>query len=143
MSGFMLGLVVGCFAGALGTLLLLLVVYNIPDGDNLRPSVPQRWRAVGLIVALMVASGVLFDFLDLRRVAFATSILLLLVFITAHVRGMLVSWMTLAVATLVLCLILPPTQNLSIADPQDRILVVFFILCGAFGTRLIAHNRQA
>jgi K+-sensing histidine kinase KdpD len=143
MSGFVLGLVIGCFAGALGTLLLLLVVYRIPDGDNLRPSVPQRWRAVGLIVALMVASGVLFDFLDLRQVAFATSILLLLVFITAHVRGMLVSWMTLAVATLVLCLILPPTQNLSIADPQDQILLVFFILCGAFGTRLIAHNRQA
>src|ERR1700688_2928238 len=30
MSGFMLGVVIGCLLGALGTLLLLLVVYSIP-----------------------------------------------------------------------------------------------------------------
>ena len=75
--------------------------------------------------------------------AFATSALLLLVFLAAHVRGMLVSWMTLGVATLILCLILPPTHSLSIADRQDQILLVFFILCGAIGTRMITHAQKA
>lgn len=127
----------------MGTLLLLLAVYSIPDGDYLRSHVPEQWRGVALIVTLMIVSGVIFAFLNLRRVAFATCLLLLLVFLAAHARGMLVSWMALAVATLVLCLILPPTQTLNIADPQDRILLVFFVVCGAIGSRLIAHTQKA
>jgi K+-sensing histidine kinase KdpD len=143
MSRFVLGLVIGCFAGAVGTLLLLLVVYNIPDGDQLGPTIPERWRGAGLIVVLMIVSGVLFAFLNLRRVAFATSVLLLLVFVVAHVRGMLASWMALAIAALALGLILPPVHTLAITDPQDQILLGFFILCGAVGTRLIAQNQRA
>jgi K+-sensing histidine kinase KdpD len=143
MTQFVLGIIVGCFIGVLGTLLLLLVVYTIPDGDYFRSRVPEPWRGIGLIVALTIASGAAFAFLNLRRVAFATCVLLLLVFLAAHVRGMLVSWMTLAVATLVLCLILPPTRGFTIADSQDRILLMFFILCGAIGTRMIAHSQKA
>jgi len=127
----------------MGTLLLLLVVYHIPDGDYFSPRVPRPWRTVVLIVALMIASGAAFAFLNLRRVAFATSILLLLVFVAAHVRGLLTSWLALAVATLALCLILPPTQALAIGDSQDQILLVFFILCGAIGSRLVAHSQKA
>jgi hypothetical protein len=143
MSGFMLGVVIGCLLGALGTLLLLLVVYSIPDGDYLQRSVPEPWRGIALIVVLMVASGAIFAVVHLHRIAFATLILLLLVLVTAHARGMLASWMTLAVAAIVLCQILPPVGNLTIARSQDRILLVFFILCGAVGTRLIAHKQKA
>jgi K+-sensing histidine kinase KdpD len=143
MSGFVLGIIIGCFAGALGTLVLLLVVYQIPDGDYFHSHEPVRWRSVTLIVALMIASAAAFTFLDLRRVAFATSILLLLVLIAAHMRGLLISWIALAIAALALCLILPPAQALTVGDPQDRILLVFFILCGAVGTRLIAHSQRA
>lgn len=143
MSGFMLGVVTGCLLGALGTLLLLLVVYSIPDGDYLQRSVSGPWRGIALIVVLMLASGAIFFVLNLHRVAFATSVLLLLVFVAAHARGMLASWMTLAVATIVLCQVLPPIGNLTIADSQDRILLGFFVLCGAVGTRLIAHKQNA
>jgi K+-sensing histidine kinase KdpD len=143
MSLFVLGIIIGCFLGAIATLVLLLGVYSIPDGDYLRSQVPQEWRGIALIVGLMIVSGAVFAFLDLRRVAFATSVLLLLVFLAAHVRGMLVSWMTLGVATLILCMILPPTHSLSIADPQDQILLIFFVLCGAIGTRMITHAQKA
>jgi K+-sensing histidine kinase KdpD len=142
MSGFVVGVIVGCFGGAMGTLLLLLVVYNIPDGDYFGARVPKPWRGVALIVALMIISGTAFAFLNLRRVAFATSILMLLVFVAAHVRGLLTSWVALTVATLALCLILPPTQDLTIGDSQDRILLVFFILCGAIGSRLVADSQK-
>jgi len=47
MSGFFFGLVVGSFAGVIGTLLLLLIVYSIPDGDYLRSQVSEPWRGVG------------------------------------------------------------------------------------------------
>jgi K+-sensing histidine kinase KdpD len=143
MSGFVLGVVIGCFVGVLGTLLLMLIVYSIPDGDYLRARVPESWRGVALIIALIIASGAIFAILNLQRVAFATSILLLLVFVAARMRGMLASWMTLAVAAVVLCQILPPAGDLTIADPQDRILLAFFVLCGAIGTRLITHKQKA
>lgn len=143
VSRFILGIVIGCFAGVLGTLFLLMVIYNLPDGDYFYARVPVRWRGVGLLIALLIASGAAFVFLNLHRVAFATSILLVLVFVAAHMRGLLISWMALAVATLILCLLLPPTQALTIGGSQDRILLVFFILCGAIGTRLIAHSQEA
>lgn len=143
MSGFVLGVVIGCLIGVLGTLLLMVVVYSIPDGDHLRTRVPEPWRGMALIMALIIASGAIFAVLNLHRVAFATSMLLLLIFVAAHMRGMLASWMTLAVATIVLCQILPPTGDLTIAGSQDRILLVFFVLCGAVGTRLIAHKQKA
>jgi hypothetical protein len=143
MSGFALGVVVGCLIGVLGTLLLMLVVYSIPDGDYLSTRVPEPWRGTALIIVLMIASGAVCSIWNPHRVAFATSMLLLLVLVAAHRRGMLASWMTLAVATVVLCQILPPASDLTIADSQDRILVVFFVLCGAIGTRLIAHKQKA
>jgi hypothetical protein len=89
----------------------------------------------------MLASGGLFAFLNLHRVAFATSALWWAGF--GGPAGMLVSWLGLAVATVVLCQILPPTENLSVADSQDRVLLVFFVLCGAIGTRLIAPKQRA
>jgi K+-sensing histidine kinase KdpD len=142
VSRFILGLIIGGYAGAIGTLILQLVVRSIPVGANPRPSALERWRDVGPIVALIVVSGVFLAFLDLRRVAFATSLLLLLVFVAAQRRGMLVSWLALAIATLTLCIILPPARSLQVADPQDQILLVFFVICGAFGTRFITHNHQ-
>jgi K+-sensing histidine kinase KdpD len=143
VSRFILGLVIGCYIGAVGTLILQLVVRSIPVGANPRPATPERWRDAGLIVALIITSGFFLTFLDLRRVAFATSLLLLLVFIAAQRRGMLVSWLALVIATLTLCIILPPARSLQIADPQDQILLVFFVICGAFGTRFIAQNQRA
>jgi K+-sensing histidine kinase KdpD len=143
MSGFFLGIVIGCLVGVLGTLFLMLVVDSVPDGDHFRMRPTNSWRALALIAALMVGSGAIFAALNLHRVAFATSILLLLVFVTAHVKGMLASWVTLAVATIALCLVLPPANKLMISDSQDRILLFFFVLCGAIGTRLVAQRQQA
>lgn len=143
MSRFILGLVIGGYAGAIVTLILQLVVRSIPVGANPRSAVLERWRDVGPIVVLIIASGVFLSFLDLHRVAFATSLLLLLVFVAAQRRGMLVSWLTLAIATLTLCIILPPARSLQVTDPQDQILLVFFVICGALGTRFIAQKQRA
>ena len=143
MSGFILGIVIGCFAGSVGTLLLLLVVHSIPDGEYIQSQMRESWLGVALMVALVLGTGVAFSLLNLRRVAFATSVLLLLVFLIAHTRGVLVSWTTLAIATLLLCLILPPARSLRISDSQDRMLLAFFVICGAIGTRLIAHTQKA
>jgi len=126
-----------------GTLLLLLFVHSIPDGEYFQKKASESWRGVALALALMLGAGVAFSLLNLRRVAFATSVLLLMVFLVAHTRGVLVSWTTLAVATLLLCLILPPIRDLRISDSQDQMLLGFFVICGALGTRLIAHTQKA
>ena len=112
MSSFVLGVIVGCFAGALGTLLLLLIVYNIPDGDSFQSRLPASWKTVGVIFALVMASGVALMFLHLRRVAFATSIFLLLVLLAAHARGLVISWMALAIAALA-PRTSPPSSNMT------------------------------
>ena len=125
-------------------MILQIVVRSIPDGGDLRHLVRERRHGVGLIVTLAIASGVLFNVLNLpRRAAFAIAIFLLLVFVAAQVQGMLVSWVTLAIATLTLCLILPPVHPLRVARPQDQILLVFFILCGPVGARMITQNQRA
>jgi Zn-dependent protease with chaperone function len=141
MSGFVLGSVIGLFAGAIATLLLLRFVSSIPDGELIRAAAPAQRGGNALIVALLLASGVLFLYLDLRRVAFATSLLLLVVLVTAHLRGILVSWIMLAVAVLLLALLLPPTARLQIADRQDQILEAFFLVCGVLGTRMVAQDQ--
>jgi hypothetical protein len=143
MSGFALGTVLGCLLGVVGTLLLLLLVYSIPDGEYLRSRISEPWRVVPASIVLIIACGCLFSFLPTRRVSFATTILLALVLITAHVSGMLASWITLSFASLALCLVLPPAQNLGVARPQDRMLLVFFVVCGAIGTRLVAKKQRA
>lgn len=145
MSGFALGLVTGCFFGAIGTLLLLLVVRSIPDGESIRTYMPERWNVVALIMALMIISGVFFSFLHLHlhRVAFLMLIFMMLVFFAAHVRGMLVAWIALAVATLELSVILPPANSFTIAHPRDQILLGFFVVCGIVGTRLLAQEQKA
>ena len=143
MSGFTLGMALGCLVGAVGTLLLLLLILNIPDGEYLRSRISEPWRIVSIVLVLIVASGVIFNFLPVRRVSVATTVLLALVLITAHVSGLLASWITLAAAVLVLCVVLPPIDTLSVARPQDRVLVVLFVLCGAIGTRLVATKQRA
>jgi ABC-type branched-subunit amino acid transport system permease subunit len=143
MSGFLLGLVIGCYAGAVGTLLLLLAVHSIPDGGSPHTPASEPWNGVGLIAAIMIACGLTFSLLNLHRVAFPALVLMLLVFVAARLRGMLVSWMTLALATVTLCMILPPNMSLSIADRQDQYLLVFFVVCGTLGTRFIAQNQRA
>ncbi len=143
MSGFALGFLLGCLAGALGVVVLLLVVYHIPDGEYVRSRIPDLWRGLAIGVLLVAASGAAFAVLNLQRVAFATTVLLGVVVVAARVEGMLASWVTLGAATLALCIILPPAQTLDVADPQDRILLLFFVLCGAVATRLVAPKQRA
>ena len=141
MSGFCLGMLAGGVVGVLGTLALLLIVYSIPDGDYLRRKTADSWRGPAIIAVLIAASGAIFAALHLHR-AFATSALLLLVFIAAHLRGLLASWMTLTLAALVLSIVLPPRYSFAIATSQDRFLLVFFVICGLIGTRLVAQRQR-
>jgi K+-sensing histidine kinase KdpD len=145
MSGFALGLIAGGFAGATGTLLLLLVVRSIPDGESIRSYMPERWNVVALIMGIMIVAGVFCSFVHqhLHRVPLLMLIFMLLVFFAAHVRGMLVAWIALAVATLELSVILPPANSFSIAHPRDQILLGFFVVCGVVGTRLLAQEQKA
>jgi K+-sensing histidine kinase KdpD len=142
MLGFGLGVVIGFFAGIIVTLILLILIQAIPDGDVTNPSKGKPWQGMGVVAGLLIASGIISALLDLQRVAFATTAMLLVVFVVAHLRGMLVSWIALAVAALSLCLALPPVGHLTIAEPQDQILIVFFMLCGVIGTRLIAQPEK-
>jgi hypothetical protein len=102
----------------------------------------KRWRDMGSIAALTIVSGVFFNALDLQRVAFATSIFLLLVFAAARRCGILASWVTLATAALMLCVLLPPVHSLRVTAPQDQMLLVFFMLCGALGGRFFGQNQS-
>jgi K+-sensing histidine kinase KdpD len=145
MSGFALGLIAGSFLGATGTLLLLLVVRSIPDGESIRTYMPERWNVVALVMALMIVSGGVCAFFHqhFHRVSFLMLIFMSLVFFAAHVRGMLVAWIALAVATLELSVILPPANSFSVAHPRDQILLGFFVVCGIVGTRLLAQEQKA
>jgi K+-sensing histidine kinase KdpD len=143
MLGFGAGLTIGFFAGAIAALILLLLVQAIPDGNIRNPSQSRPWRAMGLSAALLIALGLVFTLVHVKRMSFATSLMLVIVFVVAHLRGMLVSWIALALAGLWLCVLLPPGGSIGIDNPRDQILVVFFLLCGAIGTRMIAQPEKA
>jgi K+-sensing histidine kinase KdpD len=143
MLGFGAGLIIGFFAGAIATIVLLLLIQAVPDADIRNSSALQPWRFMALAAALLIAVGVILMLVHVRRMSYATSLMLVVVFVVAHLRGMLVSWIALALAGLWLCVLLPPARSLAIENPRDQVLVVFFLLCGAIGTRMIAQPEKS
>jgi K+-sensing histidine kinase KdpD len=142
MFGFGSGLTLGFFAGMIATVILLLLIQSLPDADIRNPSRLQPWRVISLSMAMLIAVGIILTLGHVKRMSYATTVMLVVIFVVAHIRGMLVSWIALAMAGLWLCVLLPPAGSLAIDKPRDQILVVFFLLCGAIGTRLIAQPER-
>ena len=143
MLSFASGILIGFLLGVGGTLLLLLVISAVPDEYPLAVSASKKWMATVMVLILTVLGGYIFNTLNLRRATFATLTLLLLVFGTARATGLLPSWLTLALAAVMLSYLLPPTGTLQISSIDDKILLVFFLFCGLIGTRLLSHRSEA
>jgi len=138
------GMLVGVFLGSAGALVFLALVSSIPNEyPPLNPSRVFR-RRIGtvLILVSVLLAGYLFQLLEMRLAAFAILILLLLVFVAARVRDLVTAWLTLVLAAAVLSYVLPPAGSLKVDSPEDQLLLVVFVLCGAVGSRLMQPKRE-
>lgn len=138
------GMLLGVFLGSAGTLVFLALVSSIPNEYlPLNPRhVLRRRIGTALILISVLLTGYLFQFLEMRLAAFAILILLLLVFVAARLRDLVTSWLTLVFAAAVLSYVLPPAGSLKVDNPEDQLLLVVFVLCGAIGSRLMQPKRE-
>jgi hypothetical protein len=144
MLNFTAGLVLGCIAGVMMSLLFLLFAHAIPDGfPRASREVFPAWLFSGMIVALMLAVTLLYDFLNPHRLAFLALALLFLVLLTAKMRGTVAALFTLAFASVFMSYVLPPSHSIWIGRSSDRVLLVVFVLFGAIVARLVGRRQEA
>jgi len=143
MLSFTAGLVAGCIIGVMLAALFLMFAHALPDGFPRAPKeIFPAWQFSAVVMVLMLAATVLYDYLHPHRLVFLTLALLFLVFLTAKMRGMLAALPTLAFASILMSYILPPANTIRIGAARDRVLVVVFILFGAIVSRLVGRRQE-
>jgi hypothetical protein len=143
MLNFTAGLVVGGIIGVMLSLLFLLFAHAIPDGfPHASKEVFPAWQFSAVVIVLMSAATMLYDFLNPHRLAFLTLALLLLVFLTAKMRGTVAALLTLAFASILMSYVLPPSNSIWISRFRDRVLLVVFVVFGAIVTRLLGRRQE-
>ena len=91
----------------------------------------------------MLATTLLYDFLNPHRLAFLALGLLLLVFLTAKMRGTVPALFTLAFASILMSYALPPSHSIWIGRSTDRLLLIVFVAFGAIVTRAVGRRQEA
>lgn len=144
MLNFTAGLVLGCIIGVMLSLLFLLFAHAIPDGFPHAPrEIFPAWQFSAVVIVLMFAAALLYEFLNPHRLAFLALALLFLVFLTAKMRGTVAALFTLAFASILMSYVLPPSHSIWIDRFGDRILLVVFVLFGAIVTRAVGRRQEA
>jgi K+-sensing histidine kinase KdpD len=143
MLTFTAGLVAGFVVGVMGSLFFLLFAHAIPDGfPRAQKEALPAWLFSAVVMVLMLAATLAYNYLHPHRLAFITLGLLFLVFLTAKMRGMLAALFTLAFASVLMSYILPPSNTIWIGRFGDRILLVVFIAFGAIVSRLVGQRPE-
>jgi hypothetical protein len=144
MLNFTAGMVVGCIIGVMLSLLFLLFAHAIPDGFPHAPrEIFPAWQFSAVVIVLMLATTLLYDFLNPHRLAFLALALLFLVLLTAKMRGTVAALFTLAFASILMSYVLPPSHSIWIGKPRDRVLLLVFVAFGVILTRVVGRRQEA
>jgi len=143
MLSFAGGLVTGCFLGALGTLLFLLFANAIPDASSKTPIAKlPAWTVSAVVILVMTMCFITYRILTPHPLAFLAIVLLLLVLLTAKMRGMVPAFVALTFAAAIMAYILPPSNAIWIDGALDRLLLAAFVSSGLIGSRLVGRRHE-
>jgi K+-sensing histidine kinase KdpD len=140
MISFVSGVATGCLIGVSVTLLLLLLPpLSSYHDDGINDISPRR------LVLAAVALFVVFGLSHALKLDMAAAVLLVLLIVRVIVQlgGIRIGLAASVIAAVVIAFrYLPPIGSIRIAQPNDRFVLILFLLIAVFGTRFVEKRKR-